>query len=334
VVIERAQETAKKVQESGLGHFLAKYSQDQADDHAALIAFSALFSLFPLIGALLTLLGLLIQDPDRLANLVDQINKLFPSQVADLLSFLQETKQITGLLGFVSLIGLVWTASNLFGSMAKAFNLFYGLRDRGFVGQRLMAIGMIVVFLVLIVVSVGASGAATFLLGFSADYSPLPLPGLGLLQSLIGWGLSLGSAVLLFLAIYRIVPNGPLKVSGVWRGALLAAILFALINQLFPLYLRFFGGGFAAYKTLGLFLLLMTWFYLLARILVLGCELNAFLDPLPMWARSAQEPEPAVVWKPAPQPPSQTASGRKLVGVAVLASLATLLAQRFRRRRT
>ena len=327
--LEEARSTVEKVQGSALGRFLAKYGRDQADDHAALIAFSALFSLFPLIGALLTLLGLLIQDEAKLSGLIDTIEKLFPSQLADLLGFLQETKQITGLLGIVSFVGLLWSASTLFGSMAKAFNIFYGVKDRGLIEQRLMAFAMIFVFLTLIVVSVGASGAATFLLGFSAERSPIPLPGLGLLQSLVGWAVSIGSAFLMFLAIYRVVPNAPLSLGRVWRGALLAAALFALINQLFPLYLRFLGGGFQAYKTLGLFLLLMTWFYFLARILVLGCELNAFLSPLPAAARTAPEPEPAARL-PSPEP-RRSGLARRLLRVGALAALALLIAQRLRR---
>ena len=330
--LERAQSSARKLQGSGLGHFLAKYGRDQADDHAALIAFSALFSMFPLIGALLTLLGIFIRDDKKLQDLVGTVEKLFPAQLADLLGFLQETRQITGLLGILSFVGLLWSASALFGSMAKAFNIFYGVKERGFLRQRLMAFVMIFVFLGLIVVSVAASSLATFLLGFSPQRAPIPLPGLGLLQSLIGWAVSVGSAFLMFLAIYWIVPNGPLKIGKVWRGALLAAILFALINQLFPLYLRFFGGGFQTYKTLGLFLLLMTWFYFLARILVLGCELNAFLSPLPASAQTAAEAQRPAAKQPIPEPPRRSGFGRQVIGVAVLASLATLILERLGRR--
>ena len=50
-----------------------------------------------------------------------------------------------------------------------------------------------------------------------------------------------------------------------------------ILNQAFALYFSVLGGSYAAYKTLGLFLMLMTWFYCLAVILVLGVELNAFL---------------------------------------------------------
>jgi membrane protein len=321
----------QRLKESRLGQLLAKYGQDQADDYAVLIAFSALFSLFPLIGALLTLLGLVIQDPQTLEQLIGTISQLFPAQLADLLGFLEETRQITGLLGIVSFVGLLWSASNLFGTMARAFNHFYGLTERGFIGQRLMAFGMIFVFLLLVLVSVLASSVTTLLVSLSTARLPFQVPGLGPFQALLGWGISLGSAFLMFLAVFRIVPNGPLTLRHVWRGALLSAVLFVLINQIFPLYLQFFGGGFATYKTLGLFLLLMTWFYLLARILVLGCELNALLLPLPKRRPEAEVASaPLRVWEPREQLPSGGGFKRTLVRLGA-AALALLVLLRLRR---
>ena len=59
---------------------------------------------------------------------------------------------------------------------------------------------------------------------------------------------------------------------------MLAGVSFVLLTQIFPLYLRYLGSGFAAYKALGVFLLLMTWFYFLALILCAGTLLNAVLS--------------------------------------------------------
>jgi hypothetical protein len=55
-------------------------------------------------------------------------------------------------------------------------------------------------------------------------------------------------------------------------------VLFFIILQVFPLYLALFGKGFQAYAAFGVFLLMMFWVYLLGIVLVLGAELNAFLE--------------------------------------------------------
>jgi membrane protein len=279
-VVHDAQAAVARAQQSRLGRFLARWGEVQADDQAALIAFTLLFSLFPLIGGLLTLIGLIFRDPAALQQVADTVAQRFPSQLDDLLGFLRETRDISGVLGLLSLVGLLWSGSAVFGTMAKAFNTIYGLPERGLVGQKLMSFVMIFILLGLIIITVVASSAVTALVGLSTAGLPVALPAIGLAQSAIGWGVSIGSAVLMFMVLDLVVPHARLTPGQVWPGALASALLFVVLSQLFPIYIRFFGGGFAAYKTLGLFLLLMTWLYFTARIIVFGCLLNAFVRPL------------------------------------------------------
>src|SRR6476620_12484401 len=51
--VHGAQAAVARAQQGGLGRFLARWGEVRADDQAALIAFTLLFSLFPLIGGLL-----------------------------------------------------------------------------------------------------------------------------------------------------------------------------------------------------------------------------------------------------------------------------------------
>jgi YihY family inner membrane protein len=89
---------------------------------------------------------------------------------------------------------------------------------------------------------------------------------------------SIGSALLTFLLLYVVLPNKRQSVRQALPGSLVAAVLFFLLLQVFPLYTAIFGRGFVAYAAFGVFLLLMFWTYLLGLVLVLGAELNAFLE--------------------------------------------------------
>ena len=259
---------------SPAGRFYAKFSADQALNGAVQIAWQALFSSFPLILGLLGLFGLVLRDPEQRRWLADAAASQFPSQMGDLLGFIEETRELSGLLGLASVVGLAWSGYWLFETMALVFNHFYGAPDRTFPKQVAMALTLMAVYAALVTVSVLASLVSTFVVGISERALPFDVPGF---DPAIGWLVSLGSAILMFLAVYRFVPNTPLTLADVWPGAVLAGVLFVLLSQAFPLYFRLLGGSYAAYKTLGLFLVLMTWFYCLALILVLGAELNAFL---------------------------------------------------------
>ena len=260
---------------SPVGRFCAKFSADQALNGAVQIAWQAMFSSFPLILGLLSLFGLVLRDPDQRRWLADAIASQFPSQVADLLGFIEETRELSGLLGLASVVGLAWSGYWLFETMALVFNHFYGAPDRSFPKQVAMALTLMAVYAALVTVSILASMVSGFVVGISERALPFDLPGF---DPVVGWLVSLASAVLMFLALYRFVPHTPLTLADVWPGAVLAGVLFVLLSQAFPLYFRILGGSYAAYKTLGLFLVLMTWFYCLALILVLGAELNAFLS--------------------------------------------------------
>ena len=268
VAIEQARKTL-------LGKLAMAWGELRAGEGAILIAWQLLFSLFPLVVGILSVVGLVLRDPGRQAAIAESIAKQFPEQASDLVTFISETRDLGGVFGLISIVGLLWSGSSLFGAMATVFNRFYGAPDRGFLQQRLVAFLMMAVYAVLVSVSVASTSVTGFLVGLSQEVLPFAVPNFAFA---VGWAVSLLSAILMFLVLYRVVPNATIRLLNVWRGAALAGLLFVALTQMFPLYLHFLGGGFAAYKALGVFLLLMTWFYFLGMIMCAGALLNAILS--------------------------------------------------------
>jgi membrane protein len=260
---------------SCVGQFVAKVNADRAMAGAIQIGWQAMFSSFPLLLGLLGLFGLVLHDPVQRRWLAEAVASQFPSQVGDLLGFMEETRELSGLLGAASIVGLVWSGYWLFQTMELVFNHFYGAPDRGLRQQVEMALAMIGLYAVLFTLSILASIVTGFIVDLSDRALRFDSP---IVDPVMGWILALASAIVMFLALYRVIPHTPLTLADVWPGAVVAGVLFVLLSQAFPLYFRILGGSYAAYKTLGLFLMLMTWFYCLAIILVMGVELNAFLS--------------------------------------------------------
>lgn len=256
--------------------YLVKY---RGGDMAASIAFHALLYLFPLIGAILTVIGLIVQDDGRFGTIGATIVRIFPEDNwREPLRALIAARQNAGVFGLVSALGLFWLGSTFIASLARAFNAFYGLPERRALRQRLMALGLIVIVAVLLVATVAASSAATLLVTLSGDLLArlgLHLSLRGPATSLLALVTSLLTAFVLFTTIYWRIPNVPQRFGEVWRGATLAAVLLVAATQLFPLYVRFapanpFG------ELLSIIFLLTTWLYALAHIILLGAALNAF----------------------------------------------------------
>ena len=159
-------------------------------------------------------------------------------------------------------------------------------------------------------------GLLLFTASFPVLPNPLPLPAVLatgtvdlVVQVLIG-GL-VGFA--LFLAIYYVVPNRPMRWGSIWIGAAMAGVLFEALSLVFPLYLRLTGAGTGYGKTFGLLFLLMIYFYYIGILTMVGVEVNSLLYPVPIDQPDGREslvtpvqqgakPEPAPVEAPIDDP--------------------------------
>ncbi len=270
------------LRQSGLGRFAAKFLADEGMDLATLIAWGTLSTIFPVLLGITAMAGVLLRDPERSARLSTTLVQLVPAEAAlPLGAILEDARRHAGTWGIVGLVLLLFNGSNLFANMQSVFDRAYRVPHRGFVGARLISLFMLVLATALLLLSVVAYSLGG-LLGSASDAAaralPFEVPARGLAGLLIGYAVSILSALLTFLLLYRVLPNKRQTFAQVLPGALLATGLFFVLLQVFPLYTTLFGRGFEAYAIFGMLLLLMFWTFLLSVVLVLGAELNAFLD--------------------------------------------------------
>lgn len=99
------------------------------------------------------------------------------------------------------------------------------------------------------------------------------LPG-GIGESAL-WGINIGLSLLiitlLFMAMYKLLPDARIAWSDVWRGALVTAVLFVLGKFLLGFYISHSDPG-SAYGAAGSLAVLLVWVYYSAMIFFLGAE--------------------------------------------------------------
>jgi membrane protein len=264
----------KAFQGSRAGLFVEKLMDDQAPNLASLLAWGTLSAILPLILGVLSVAGLLLRDPQVLDQVYNTLLALLPSQAAGPLGdALQGVRQSSAApAGAVALVLLLYNGSSFFSNMSSVFNQAYHVESRNFLVERLVAIAMLVITTSLLVVSTVAVG-----LGSLVGNVPLNLPVGPVLAGVISWSVSIGSAIVLFLLSYKVLPNARQGWRDVLPGAIVASVLSFVISLAFPLYVNFFPPN-QAYAVFGVFLLFTFWLYLLGFIIVLGAELNAFLQ--------------------------------------------------------
>jgi membrane protein len=235
------------------------YGAAQGGNYAAGLAFNAFLAMFPLILGMLAIVGLVIDNPDLQTKLYNGIVSVFPSDAhKEILSALTGVKHNAGILGIVSIIGLLWSGTSLFASMEFALTMIFGTKQRDTLRQRLMGLVMVLVFIAAVLLTVTANSAAA------------ASPGAGVVGAVLGAVV----LVVLMIVIYRWVPNRTFALKDIWPGALLAGALIEVFSLLFPLYAKV-SKGFGTYgQQFALFFLLATWLSFMCQFILIGAVFN------------------------------------------------------------
>ncbi len=246
---------------------------------AAGCAFWATLALFPAIGMLVSLYGLVF-DPQTVEPQLAILHGLLPpaayALIADRVHVLVSHGSTTLQLSLVitSAIAL-WSSSTGTKSMVSALNQAYSSSESRnfFVFQLiglLLTLGAIMAALIGLVILIGLPPLIQFI-GLS-DYSA-GLVRLGSLAVLVLF-------VLLALAVlYRV---GPSRRKAQWQwftpGALLATLGWLIASVLVSYYVGNLATYDATYGPLGAVAGVMMWFYVSAYVVLAGAELNAALE--------------------------------------------------------
>lgn len=261
-----------------LWQFWMKFNNDWSWNNAAGLAYNLLLSMFPLVIALLAILGLFLGrlDPGAYDATINRIGQIFPAVTSSQSIIKPALRQLTknsGILGIFAIVFAIFNGSRLFLFVQGCFDIIYHVRPRNIIAQNVVAVLMLLIFAVLVPVMIVASAIPALVVSLLQKTSLGQLPGSGFIVGLSGIAGGLIAGYILFQVIYIVVPNQKISFRNSWRGSLVAAILLELYLALFPLYVTYFLGSFAG--ALGL-LILLIFFYYFAMILFLGAEVNAF----------------------------------------------------------
>ena len=240
------------------------------------VTYAILLALFPGLAALISIYGLML-DPSQIERQVGALSGVLPAETQQLLS--DEVHQLVGsshgALGWGAVAGLLlalWTASRGMSGTITALNIAYEEKERrGFFKFNLIALGLTValVFGGLVVIALVAVLPAIiqFLdIGRATKW----------LLLLVQWPVLIGVVMLGLAALYRYAPD---REKAQWRwvspGAIVATILWVIASVAFTVYVANFGSYDKTYGSLGGVIILLTWLYLSALVVLLGAVINA-----------------------------------------------------------
>jgi len=256
-----------------------KVGKDNVSIVAAGVAFYALMAIFPALIALISLYGW-FADPMQveqqtafLAGVLPQnVQSLLSTQMKDIARHAESTLGIGALAGFLVTL---WSASKGIKTLFTALNIAYDEEEkRGFITLNALALVMTLGALVFGIITLALVAVLPALLG------QLGLQAIARVAvSLVRWPLLAVAVIVALAVLYR---YGPSRDQPQWTwvsgGAIVATVLWLVASILFSVYVANFGSYNQTYGSLGAVVVLLTWLYLSAFIVLLGAELNSEME--------------------------------------------------------
>ena len=262
--------------------FVNRVFEDRVLDLSAQCAYYFLFSIFPFLIFVITLIGFLPFTSEDVLNFVSEHIPVKSNQLIEKNIHMVVDVKRKGTLS-LSLIFSLWTASRGMDAIVYALNRSYRIeKERSFIHSKILSIiltiGMILVFFSALVLTVfGQKVQALVHMFFHIPENNI------IVSNTFRWVITLIIATLTLIALYYIAPNTCISCKDVIPGAILAAVGWQISSVIFAMYVNYFETFSATYGGLGGVIILMTWFYLSAMIIMMGGIINAML---PEWRSS------------------------------------------------
>ncbi len=265
-----------------------KWDQDNCPGMAAALSYYALFSLFPLLLVILSIIGSLIgPNTEAFQHIQGVIDRYLPPEVHDLIKgtviALNENSVGAGIVGFTLLL---FAASSVFSILRSSVNriwrspsrvseagsifkmaLFFGVNQ---LLAFLLVLGTALLMLTSLVTSIAIKTILNLIATFQETFSFIQVDELQLAK-----GLQAGSSFLVLSLVacilFKILPSVYVGWQDVWLAALLTALLLVVLQQLVSNSVITIGSHFLSYGVIGSVMVLMLWIFLTCQIFFAGC---------------------------------------------------------------
>ena len=240
------------------------------------MAYYLLLALFPALAALVSIYGLLTNPADILKE-AQFLSVILPASTVSLIrdelqQFISTSNKSLGLGAIVGVVVAFWSGLNAMTGMMSALDIAYGQREgRSFL--RFYATGIL---LTLVVITGGLISLAlvTVLPVFvSGATGRGPAHWFGFI---IEWPLLIVFAMCVVALIYSYAPDRNHSMQRFISPEVVVAVsLWVVGSSLFSVYIYHFSSYNRTYGALGALLVLLTWLWLSAFVVLFGAEINS-----------------------------------------------------------
>jgi len=252
-----------------------EFSEDKAARLGAALAYYTIFAIGPLILITVAVAGFFFGEEAARGQIVGSIQGVVGESGAEVI---QETLNNAGNYGagivstIIGMTLLLVAAAGIFGQLQDALNTIWEVKTKktgimAMVKERLLTFLMVLGTGLIMV-------AALIVNAILALVSPLiqdTLPGGSFVLQVLNYLVSFGLITVVFMIIYKVLPDADIRWKDVRIGAAVTAFLFMIGQFALAFYLSVSNPG-SAYGAAGSLVVVLVWIFYTAQIVFLGAE--------------------------------------------------------------
>lgn len=259
-----------------LSGFMDRISNDHVSAYAAQAAYFLILSFIPFVLFLTTF----IRYTPLTYNLVrDAIIGFVPNNLQSfLLGILGDVYMRSSAIAPITAIIALWSAGRGMQSITNGLNTIYHVKEtRNWLMTRIYSVVYTMLFVISLIVSLTLLVLGTRIQAAIANHFPI----IGdILGRIIGARTLLVFAVLflVFLFLYKVLPNRKATFKSQIPGALITAVAWSVFSYGFSIYFELVPNFSNMYGNLTAIIMVMLWLYVCMNLVLYGAETNAYFE--------------------------------------------------------
>ena len=260
------------------------FSDDKITRLSAALSYVTIFSFAPFILVIINIGAFFAQDVE--GKLFGQLSSLLGNDVAKGLQEVVHNAEVADKSLLTTIIGIgviLFSATTVFASIQESLNTIWGIKPKPKKGwlklikNRLLSFSVIIALGFILLVTMSLSSIIGLLNERLMAYYPDVTV---ILFQVIGIALNIVFTSLVFLLIFKMLPDAKIKFRDVAIGAFITTLLFLIGQYAISIYLRRSNIA-SLYGAAASILLLLVWVYYSATIVYIGAEFTkAWADEL------------------------------------------------------
>ncbi|HIW50232.1 MAG TPA: YihY/virulence factor BrkB family protein [Candidatus Blautia intestinavium] len=270
----------EKIREKGSLHLILGFAERIRVDHVgAYAAQTAYFLMMSFIPFILFLTAIVQYTPLTYRVVRQVIIGIVPENLQGfVLSIVAEVFSKSIAVLPVSAIMALWSSGKGMQALINGLNTIYHVREtRNWLVNRIYSMLYMFLFVIALIVSLLLLVMGNRIHEVAMEYVPF-------LGRVIGRILGAKTFLvfvmlfLVFLVLYRYLPNRKATLKSQVPGAFLTAVAWSLFSYFFSLYFAFFPNVSSMYGSLSTLIMVMLWLYCCMNLLLYGAEINAYFE--------------------------------------------------------